>query len=582
MRCPACGEDNHERNRFCGQCGMWLEVVRQDGSGSAQHDPGQPGLVAAPVCENEANASLPAVDAVQHQEETRRQAPGSQPPASVQPPGPASPGSGSQLASQEQAAGSAGIPNNPYCAPLMGAPESLGTDPAGDSAAEWPRLSGCPQGTDQRFSGGVSGPSFLGLGADDGEASSLDDEPAPHKYWLRHVAAGAVCVLAALAAVRYRTPISQAGTLYWTQARETGLRYWPPIREAGLCYWPQARDAGGRYAVLAAGYLRQLREEGDRLLNGSCPPSLDSPAAQATHAPKPAPDAKADLPKVTTQSTPAEANSADAEDDQSPRSASSETSTISPQPTQSQPSLAVSAEDSGQQTPDSDTDNENAKTQTASPQQGARAISPEASEKLPQPRAQQEPAPAMKPPENAAPAPQALTAEPRDQRRDSARAAAQAPGTGLQRRNRVAAPVPHPPERLPNLGAGEVEYRLALTTSDAKLAQVLLWRAIAFGNTNAQVRLGEMYVYGQGIAPNCGQGLVLLRAAANRGNARASSKLGALYATGKCVRQDRVIAFRWFSAALAADPGSEWVSANRLIVWRQMSLEERALAARNH
>jgi TPR repeat protein len=145
----------------------------------------------------------------------------------------------------------------------------------------------------------------------------------------------------------------------------------------------------------------------------------------------------------------------------------------------------------------------------------------------------------------------------------------------------VAALAPRPPERLPKLDAGQAEYRLALATSDPRLAQVLLWRAVAFGSTDAQVRLGEMYVYGQGITPNCGQGLVLLRAAARRGNVRASSKLGALYATGKCVRQDRVIAFRWFSAALAADPRSEWVSANRLIVWRQMSPEERALAARN-
>jgi hypothetical protein len=555
---------------------MWLEVVRQDGDGSAQNDPGQPGLAAAPVCENESNASLPAVDAGQHQEETRHEAPSSQPPDSVQ-------SSGSQLASQEQAASSAGIPNNPYCAPLMGAPESLRTDPAGNSAAEWPHLSGCPQGADQQFPGGVSGPSFLGLGADDGEASSLDDEAAPRKYRLRHVAVGVVCLLAALAAVRYRAPISEAGTLYWTQAREAELRYWPPAREAGLRYWQQAREARGRYAALAAEYLRQLREEGSRLLSESRPPSLTSPAAQAIQAPKPAPAATANLPKVSAPSVPAEANSANAKDDQVPRPASSEAKTASPQPAQSRPSPAVSTEDSGQQTPDSDPGNEDAKAQTTSPQQGVQAISPDASEKLPQPRAQQEPAPApaMKSPENVAPAPQALTAEPRDQRRDSTRAAAQAPGVGLQGRNGVAALAPRPPERLPKLDAGQAEYRLALATSDPRLAQVLLWRAVAFGSTDAQVRLGEMYVYGQGITPNCGQGLVLLRAAARRGNVRASSKLGALYATGKCVRQDRVIAFRWFSAALAADPRSEWVSANRLIVWRQMSPEERALAARN-
>ena len=88
-----------------------------------------------------------------------------------------------------------------------------------------------------------------------------------------------------------------------------------------------------------------------------------------------------------------------------------------------------------------------------------------------------------------------------------------------------------------------------------------------------------MYIYGQGMAPNCGQGLVLLRSAAQKGNVQARSKLGVLYATGKCVPQNRIEAYRWLSLALESDPASQWVSANREIIWRQMSPEERAMAA---
>ena len=136
-----------------------------------------------------------------------------------------------------------------------------------------------------------------------------------------------------------------------------------------------------------------------------------------------------------------------------------------------------------------------------------------------------------------------------------------------------------PPERSSiRPPAGQAEYQRALAATDPDVARALLWRAISLGNTDAQVRLGEMYIYGQGGVPNCEQGVVLLRSAAQAGNGRARSKLGALYATGKCVQQDRVEAYRWLSLALASDPGSEWVATNRQMVWRQMSPSERIMA----
>jgi len=79
------------------------------------------------------------------------------------------------------------------------------------------------------------------------------------------------------------------------------------------------------------------------------------------------------------------------------------------------------------------------------------------------------------------------------------------------------------------------------------------------------------------VPANCEQGIVLLRSAALAGYSHARSKLGALYAAGKCVAQDRVEAYRWLSLALETDPGSEWVSTNRQMVWNQMSASERAM-----
>jgi hypothetical protein len=124
--------------------------------------------------------------------------------------------------------------------------------------------------------------------------------------------------------------------------------------------------------------------------------------------------------------------------------------------------------------------------------------------------------------------------------------------------------------------AGQGEYQQALAATNPEIARALLWRATALGNTDAQVRLADMYIYGEGVPENCDQGLVLLRSAAQKANLRARGKLGALYATGKCVSQNRVEAYRWLSLALNGNQGSEWTEKNREMVWRQMSPDERS------
>jgi TPR repeat protein len=144
----------------------------------------------------------------------------------------------------------------------------------------------------------------------------------------------------------------------------------------------------------------------------------------------------------------------------------------------------------------------------------------------------------------------------------------------------VKAAAPKPTDRQSSKPvAGQGEYQQALVITNPEAARVLLWRATALGNSDAQVRLADMYIYGQGVPQNCDQGLVLLRSAAQKANALAQGKLGALYAAGTCVSQDRVQAYRWLTLALNDGQRSEWTAKNRQMVWRQMSPEERSRAA---
>jgi hypothetical protein len=143
---------------------------------------------------------------------------------------------------------------------------------------------------------------------------------------------------------------------------------------------------------------------------------------------------------------------------------------------------------------------------------------------------------------------------------------------------RPAAPKPSA-RQSSKLTAGQTEYQQALAARNPEIARALLWRATALGNSDAQVRLADMYINGQGVPQNCDQGLPLLRSAAQKANPHAQSKLGVFYAIGKCVSQDRVLAYRWLTRALNNDQSSEWTERNRETVWRQMSPEERSRAA---
>jgi uncharacterized protein len=118
----------------------------------------------------------------------------------------------------------------------------------------------------------------------------------------------------------------------------------------------------------------------------------------------------------------------------------------------------------------------------------------------------------------------------------------------------------------------------AKNASDSAAAAAWLWKATAKGNPDAPVQLADLYIKGEGVPRSCEQAMVLLKTAAAKENATARNRLGSLYATGSCVPRNRVEAYRWMSAALTANPNSQWAQQNREQIWQQMTPDEQATA----
>lgn len=129
--------------------------------------------------------------------------------------------------------------------------------------------------------------------------------------------------------------------------------------------------------------------------------------------------------------------------------------------------------------------------------------------------------------------------------------------------------------------AGNAEYERALATSDPGLQRALLWQAVKKGNSDASVKLAELYITGRGVEKSCDQAMVLLRSASAHSSSRARGKLGAMYATGECVPQDRVQAYHWMSMALQANPNSDWTARYRDNLWNQMTAAEKMRAGKD-
>ena len=85
----------------------------------------------------------------------------------------------------------------------------------------------------------------------------------------------------------------------------------------------------------------------------------------------------------------------------------------------------------------------------------------------------------------------------------------------------------------------------------------------------------QKYLQGQGVPRSCERGMIYLRQAVRQPSARARSQMGALYATGTCVPQNRVEAYRWFTSALDLDPRNPWLARERDMLYTQMTSSER-------
>lgn len=88
----------------------------------------------------------------------------------------------------------------------------------------------------------------------------------------------------------------------------------------------------------------------------------------------------------------------------------------------------------------------------------------------------------------------------------------------------------------------------------------------------------QQYLQGRGVAQSCEQGMLYLKAATDKGDPGAAIQMAALYASGHCVKQDRVLAYRWFNSAHELEPANMWIQKNMDQLWAQMTSQERRLA----
>lgn len=95
---------------------------------------------------------------------------------------------------------------------------------------------------------------------------------------------------------------------------------------------------------------------------------------------------------------------------------------------------------------------------------------------------------------------------------------------------------------------------------------------------NSKVEEAQRYLQGRGVAQDCNRGFILLRQAAEEENAKARIQMGALFATGQCVQQDRAQAYQWFRNAQALDPHNVRLQEMLDRMWTEMTPAERTRA----
>jgi uncharacterized protein len=107
------------------------------------------------------------------------------------------------------------------------------------------------------------------------------------------------------------------------------------------------------------------------------------------------------------------------------------------------------------------------------------------------------------------------------------------------------------PIALYDVGAadiGECNNQALLKTEPVRVATACQ-HAAAQGNAEAQVRLGDLYVSGQGVPRDYAQAAVWFRRSAQQNNATGQMRLGELYDYGHGVPRDYELAYIWYNLA---------------------------------
>ena len=129
-------------------------------------------------------------------------------------------------------------------------------------------------------------------------------------------------------------------------------------------------------------------------------------------------------------------------------------------------------------------------------------------------------------------------------------------------------PKAEPPKESPKVEVAKVD---PLAVADRAIAQANYGEAIAVlkpladdNNPRAQVRLGKLYLEGQGVPRNETEASRLFHKAAERGENEARLRLGDMYATGRGVPQSNFQAYVWYGAAARAGNAAAKASQERV------------------
>lgn len=92
---------------------------------------------------------------------------------------------------------------------------------------------------------------------------------------------------------------------------------------------------------------------------------------------------------------------------------------------------------------------------------------------------------------------------------------------------------------------------------------------------------GQKYLYGSGVAEDCGRARTKLMAAANQSNSKAQSTVATMYATGHCLPRSLPSAYHWFAVALHNDRDNGRLQRDLEVIWSQMTAEEKEIALKS-